>query len=111
MIGHGHHHSHDHSELGHDHTPTALSRALWITLIFMGVEFVAGYLANSLALISDAAHMLTDVGAMLLSFCVYWIARKPTTAKMSFGYHRAEILGAFLSGLLIWVLAGGLIYQ
>ena len=111
---HGHDHSHSHG-IGHMHahggTPTALKRALWITVAFMVVEFVGGYIANSLALLTDAAHMLTDVGAMLLSLFVYWMTQKPSTPQMSFGYHRAEILGALASGLIIWVLAGGLIYE
>jgi cobalt-zinc-cadmium efflux system protein len=100
-----------HFHASHGDAPKALSRALWITVLFMIVELVGGYLANSLALMSDAAHMLTDVGAMLLSLFVYWVTRRPTTPRMSFGYHRAEILGALASGLAIWVLAGMLIYE
>jgi cobalt-zinc-cadmium efflux system protein len=82
-----------------------------ITAIFMLVEIIGGWLANSLALISDAAHMLTDIGAMLLSLFALWVAKRPVTLKMSFGYHRAEILGALLSGLMIWLIAGALIYE
>jgi cobalt-zinc-cadmium efflux system protein len=77
----------------------------------MGVEFVGGWFANSLALVSDAAHMLTDIGAMLLSLFAIWVARRPVTMAMSFGYHRAEILGALFSGLLIWLISGFLIYE
>jgi cobalt-zinc-cadmium efflux system protein len=110
--GHGPDHEHGH---GHRHGPPrvsrALTRALIVTVVFMVVELVGGYLANSLALLSDAGHMLTDVGALCLSLFAHWMSKKPSTPRMSFGYHRAEILGALLSGLVIWLLAGGLIYE
>jgi cobalt-zinc-cadmium efflux system protein len=77
----------------------------------MVIELVGGWLSNSLALVSDAAHMLTDIGAMLLGLFAIWVARRPTTLTMSFGYHRAEILGALVSGLLIWIISGVLIYE
>jgi cobalt-zinc-cadmium efflux system protein len=90
---------------------SALRRAIGITLLFMFIEAAGGWYSNSLALLTDAAHMLTDVGAMLLSLFVLWMARRPSTKKMSFGYHRAEILGALASGLMIWVIAGYLVYE
>lgn len=105
--GHHHGHSHDHS---HD-IPRALTKALLVTVFFMLVEAVGGYYANSLALLGDAAHMLTDVGAILLSLFAYWVSRRPSTPTMSFGYHRAEILGALASGLGIWFIAGLLVYE
>src|SRR3954467_13748960 len=117
-MGAGHSHSHADHDHGHFHghahghapkTPAAaaaLRRALLVTAIFLIVELVGGLLANSLALISDAGHMLTDVGALSLSLFAYWMSRKPSTPMMSFGYHRAEILGALISGLVIWMLAG-----
>src|SRR5262249_26283852 len=102
--GHGHAHGHSHS---HEVDPsTRVSRAMWITIFFMIIEAGAGFYANSLALLSDAAHMLTDVGALLLGLLAVWVARRPSTPQMSFGYHRAEILGALASGLLIWLIAG-----
>src|SRR4051812_34283265 len=100
---HGHDHGHSHSH-GHSHgsnAPQAIRRAIYITLLFMAIEFAGGVYANSLALISDSAHMLTDIGAMLLSLFALWVARRPSTPTMSFGYHRAEILGALGSGLVI----------
>jgi cobalt-zinc-cadmium efflux system protein len=119
--GHGHDHGHDHGHghshgLGHSHhhgdgSSQAIVKAMLVTIVFMVVELVGGYLANSLALISDAAHMLTDVGAMLFSLIALWIARRPATRTMSFGYHRAEILGALASGLAIWMIAGVLVYE
>lgn len=121
--GHGHSHDHDHDhDQGHDHEHShsghgggdpsrALTRAMLVTILFMVVELVGGWYANSLALISDGVHMLTDVGAMLLSLFALWMARRPRTLVMSFGYHRAEILGALFSGLAIWLLAGFLVYE
>lgn len=105
-----HHHHHDHS-----HAPSraaiSLRRAIVITTAFMGIEFGVGWWSNSLALMTDAAHMLTDAGALSLSLFAFWLASRPATPVMSFGYHRAEILGALLSGLLIWLLSGLLIYE
>jgi len=97
--------------VGTDSAPSAIFRAIGITGLFMAVELVGGLYANSLALVSDAAHMLTDVGALLLSLFAIWMARRPSTRAMSFGYYRAEILGALASGLLIWVIAGMLVYE
>ncbi len=91
--------------------PRAVIRALWITLAFMAFEFLGGIYANSLALVSDAFHMLTDVGAMLLTLFALWLSKRPSTPQMSYGYHRAEILGALASGLLIWLISGILIYE
>lgn len=89
----------------------AIRRALILVLIFMVVEFVGGFLANSLALMSDALHMLTDSIALMLALFAFWIASRPSTPKMSFGYHRAEILGALTCGLLIWFLTALLVYE
>jgi cobalt-zinc-cadmium efflux system protein len=113
---HGHDHGHGHGGHHHAHSmrgkaPTVIVRAILVTFVFMIVELVGGWMSNSLALISDAAHMLTDIGAMLLSLFAIWVARRPVTLTMSFGYHRAEILGALLSGLLIWLISGVLIYE
>jgi cobalt-zinc-cadmium efflux system protein len=107
--GHFHHHGGLHSH--HGNAPKLIWRAIFITLIFMFIELVGGWLSNSLALVSDAAHMLTDIGAMLLSLFAIWFARRPTTLTMSFGYHRAEILGALFSVMLIWMVSGVLIFE
>src|SRR4051812_12293828 len=91
--GHGPGHSHfSHQHFGQGDAPAAIRKAIAITIVFMAIELIGGWYANSLALISDGAHMLTDVGAMLMSLFALWVARRPTTHRMSFGYHRAEIL-------------------
>ncbi len=77
----------------------------------MAVEFVGGYLSNSIALISDAVHMLADSGALALSLFVAWISKRRAPRGYTYGFQRVEILGALLNGLLIWLLAGFLIYE
>eukprot|EP00920_Eleutheroschizon_duboscqi_P032970 GHVT01079526.1.p1 GENE.GHVT01079526.1~~GHVT01079526.1.p1 ORF type:complete len:636 (-),score=145.66 GHVT01079526.1:808-2715(-) len=88
-----------------------LTAACLICLIFMLVEITAGYLANSLALVTDAAHLLSDVSSFGISLFAIWVSNLEGNPVMSFGYHRAEILSALLSVLLIWALALGLIYE
>jgi len=94
-MGHSHPHSHSHQA---DHpegdSHRSLLIALGVTGVFFGVEAVGGWLSNSLALLSDAGHMLTDFGGLLLALVASWMARRPATERLSFGYHRAEILGA-----------------
>jgi len=105
---------HDHSGCSQAHGKVhrrALNTALIIAFIFMIIEVIGGIVANSLALISDALHLFTDVGALGLSLIVLKIAHLPSTPKMSYGYHRAEILGALASALSLWALCGVLIYQ
>ncbi|MES2345762.1 MAG: cation diffusion facilitator family transporter [Chlamydiota bacterium] len=103
------HQCHDHSHT-HAHGK-ALHTALWIAVIFMTLEIIGGWLANSLALIGDALHMFTDVGALLLGVIVVKISARPSTHIMSYGYHRAEILGALASAASLWALCGVLIYE
>ncbi|XP_034761923.2 proton-coupled zinc antiporter SLC30A2-like [Acipenser ruthenus] len=81
-----------------------------VCLVFMIGEVVGGYLAHSLAIMTDAAHLLTDFASMLLSLFSLWMASRPATKTMSFGWHRAEILGALVSVLSIWVVTGVLVY-
>lgn len=81
-----------------------------ICLIFMVGEVVGGYFAHSLAIMTDAAHLLTDFGSMLVSLFSLWISTRPATKSMNFGWHRSEILGAFLSVLSIWAVTAVLVY-
>lgn len=93
--------------------PAPVTRKLWIVLAltggFMAVEAVGGYLSGSLALLADAGHMLTDVGAIGLSLLTAWIAQRPADQNKTYGYLRWEILatlinGAALIGIAGWVL-------
>uniref|UniRef100_H3AAV5 Probable proton-coupled zinc antiporter SLC30A3 n=2 Tax=Latimeria chalumnae TaxID=7897 RepID=H3AAV5_LATCH len=81
-----------------------------VCLIFMVGEVIGGYLAHSLAIMTDAAHLLTDFGSMLVSLFSLWISSRPPTKTMNFGWHRSEILGALASVLSIWIVTGVLVY-
>lgn len=78
---------------------SALRFSCAVTLAFAFVEFIGGKLAHSLALIADAAHLLTDAGALGLAFFAAWMAAQPATRKMSYGFHRVEILAALVNGV------------
>jgi len=83
----------------------AMCKLLLVTslcFIFMGGEVAGGYLSGSIAIITDAAHMLSDVAGFLISYFAIYMGTRPANNQMSFGYHRAEILGALASVLLIW---------
>ncbi|MCH9613390.1 MAG: Metal cation efflux system protein CzcD [Chlamydiia bacterium] len=88
-----------------------LKVAIFIAIGFMLVELIGGILAHSLALISDALHMLTDVGAFIISLTVLKISMRPSTAKLTFGYGRAEVLGALGNALTLWGLVAVLVYE
>ncbi|MCE5090481.1 cation transporter [Staphylococcus devriesei] len=84
---------------------------LLITLFFTIVEFVGGFVSNSLALLSDSFHMLSDVLALGLSMlAIYFASRKPT-ARFTYGYLRFEVLAAFLNGLALSVISIGIFYE
>uniref|UniRef100_A0A8D0L8C7 Proton-coupled zinc antiporter SLC30A8 n=1 Tax=Sphenodon punctatus TaxID=8508 RepID=A0A8D0L8C7_SPHPU len=82
-----------------------------ICLIFMIAEIIGGRIAGSLAVITDAAHILVDLTSFLISLFSLWLSSKPPTKRLTFGWHRAEILGAFLSMIIIWVATGVLTYM
>lgn len=109
--GPGHTHGHAH---GHTHGSGADERTLRLALIliasFMIVEVAAGALASSLALISDAAHMLTDTAALAMSLMAARLAKRPAAGAMTYGLGRAEILSAQANGLTMLVLGGLIVY-
>lgn len=82
-----------------------------LCLVFMILEIVGGLLANSLAVATDAAHLLTDFASFMISLFSIWLAHRPPTKRMSFGWYRAEVIGAVTSVLLIWVVTGILVYM
>jgi cobalt-zinc-cadmium efflux system protein len=96
---------------GREQDRRALKRALALIAAFMAGEVVAGVLASSLALLSDAAHMLTDAGALALSLAAARLASKPARGSMTFGLGRAEILSAQANGVTLLVLALVLVYE
>lgn len=81
-----------------------------VCLLFMIGEVIGGYIAHSLAIMTDAAHLLTDFASMMISLFALWMSSRPPTKTLNFGWHRAEILGALLSVLSIWVVTGVLVY-
>ena len=83
-----------------------LASALVITAIYFFAEVLGGLLTNSLALLSDAGHMFSDMAALSLSLFAFQIARRPATTKKTYGYHRLEILAALVNGLILWLVVG-----
>lgn len=77
---------------------------LGVTSVYLVTELVGGYLTGSLALLSDAVHMLTDIAALCLGLLTLWISTRPASSAKTYGYLRAEILGALLNGLFLWLL-------
>lgn len=99
-----HSHSHDHSH-NHNLTQNVLIVALVLAFAFAGVEAFAGWWSKSLALMSDAGHMVSDALALALAAFAAWVARKPPSLQHSYGLGRAEIVGAWVSSLLVLVVA------
>jgi cobalt-zinc-cadmium efflux system protein len=94
-----HHHHHDHGVF-HSHAPlTQMRRAFFLTLFILLAEGIGGYLSHSLALYSDAGHVLTDLAAIGLSWYALHQGEKPANQDMTFGYHRAGILAALMNGI------------
>lgn len=81
-----------------------------LCLLFMIGEVVGGILSNSLAIAADAAHLLTDLASFMISLFALWLASRPASREMSFGWYRAEVIGALLSVLMIWVVTGLIVY-
>jgi Co/Zn/Cd efflux system component len=75
-----------------------------ICFFFMIVEVIGGIASGSLAILTDAAHMLSDVGGFLISMFSIWIGQKAHNSNHTFGYHRAEVIGALASILIIWTM-------
>ena len=91
--------------------PVVLAVALAMTLGFAVVEVVAGFMANSLALISDAGHMVTDAAALGLALMAQLIAKRRPSVRYSFGFGRAEALAAFVNGLAMLLVVGWIVYE
>ena len=105
---HDHHHGHSHA---HDSSASvkSLRLALVLTATLLVAEVVGGIMSNSVALLADAGHMLTDVGALGLSLFVAWFTQTASTPQKTFGYLRLEILAAFLNGgmlllISVWIM-------
>lgn len=115
---HGHHHGHAHAIFSRAATKDERRRdrrrlvgTLSLTLTVMIVEAVGGWYSGSLALISDAGHMLTDAAALLLALLAMWFASRPADLKRTYGYFRLEILSALLNGLTLLLIAGVIAWE
>jgi len=117
---HNHHHHH-HSDIdthghAHIHDVRALSRKkLWIALavnaVFLMLEVAGGLMTNSLALLADAGHMLTDVAALVLAIFVSRLAERPATPQKTYGLLRAEVLGALANGAALVLIVGVIFWE
>lgn len=111
-----HLHAHEAGDARHVHmaearSQTALATALLLTLCFAVVEVGSGFIAHSLALISDAGHMVTDAAALGLALLAQGIAKRPPSARHSFGFGRAEALAAFVNALAMLAVVAWIIVE
>src|SRR6266566_6197236 len=113
--GEGHQHDGAHHRgLAHSHVSDvpvrSLRLALALTAVLLVVEVVGGFLSNSIALLADAGHLLTDVAALGLALFVAWFSKQPETPKKTFGYLRWEILAAFLNGATLLLISAWILW-
>ncbi|RZI43117.1 cation transporter [Herbaspirillum sp. HC18] len=111
-----HLHAHRAGDSTHQHVaegrrPTILASAVLLTLSFAAIEVIAGFWSNSLALISDAGHMVTDSTALGLALLAQYIATRPPSPRHSFGFGRAEALAAFINGLAMLAVVGWIVVE
>lgn len=111
----GHSHGHGHEGHSHDHAAGATQRQLTIALALTGgfliVEFSGAILFNSLALLSDAAHMFTDTAALAIALVATKLGERAADEKRTFGYKRFEILAAAFNAVLLFFVAGYILYE
>jgi cobalt-zinc-cadmium efflux system protein len=101
-------HLHDHAHHSHQ---GRLRWALVLTAVFFVAEVAGGVISNSLALLADAGHMFTDVGALALSLFVAWFSRQPAAPEKTYGYLRLEILAALLNGAVLLLVSGLIVWE
>lgn len=109
-MGSSHNHDHSHVEVTSKNAKK-LSIALALTSTFLVVEVIAAFMTQSLALLSDAAHMFTDAAALAIALCAIKIGQKPADDKRTFGYQRFEILAALFNALMLFVVAMYILYE
>jgi cobalt-zinc-cadmium efflux system protein len=97
--------AHRHEPIPRDRSPKRLAISLGLVVVYLFAEVVGGLLANSLALLADAGHMLADAASLGLALFALWIAQRPATATKTYGYRRAEILAALANGVTLFVAA------
>src|SRR5210317_2437696 len=115
---HAHSHDHDHTHHDHSHAPPVSQdneRRIFIAMLltggFMVAEIIGGLLSGSLALIADAGHMATDTAALALAWFAFRLSRRPADPRRSYGFHRGEVLAAFVNGLAMIVLVAWIVIE
>ena len=107
-----HNHTHEHNHAGHDHThgmaQQTLRIAFLLTILILAAELIGGFLANSLALLSDAGHVVTDLFALGLAWFASVQAERPANAHKTFGYHRVGILAALANAITLILISVGI---
>ncbi len=109
--GHAHGHSHNSGEMIRETSGRVLFWCLIFTFSFSIVEGVAGYLINSIALQSDAVHMLTDAAGLMIAWFANVISKRPATVHLSFGYGKAEVVGALINCMFTTILTLWLLFE
>lgn len=103
--------------MAHDHGSAAAAHrgrligVLFLTAAFMVIEALAGYLTGSLVLIADAGHMLTDVAGLSIALAAIWFAQRPANPRKTYGYYRAEILGALANSVLLVAVSAYILFE
>ncbi len=110
---HQHNHSQDrqHSHSHQIHLQKKFKIALVVTFFVFLVEVIGGIWSGSLALLSDAAHVMSDVLSLLISWFAIYLSTRPATSSRTFGYHRAEVFAAFINGISLIVISGWIFYE
>ena len=112
MAEHHHHHGHAHRHVpAHAHADLALRRAALVTVVFALAEALGGWWTGSLALLSDAGHMLTDAAALVLGALAAWVARRPPSQRHSYGLGRAEVVAAQVNATVMLIIVIALGYE
>ncbi|HBE18682.1 MAG TPA: cation transporter [Cyanobacteria bacterium UBA11149] len=108
-----HHHGHEHHH--HHHSPANYNRAFIVGITlnvgFVGVEAVFGFLSNSLALLADAGHNLSDVLGLILAWIASWLVRRPPTQRYTYGFRRSSILAALINASFLLMAMGAIAWE
>ncbi len=113
---HNHAHHHDGEEDGHQHSHQRHLQgkfrfAVVLTTFVLVVEVIGGILSNSLALLSDAAHVFSDSLSLIMSWLAIYLSTRPATSSRTYGYHRTEVFAAFINGVSLIAISGWIFYE
>ena len=109
---HAHHHDGEKDEHNHQHRLQRKFRfAILLTIFVLGIEIVGGILSNSLALLSDAAHVFSDSLSLIMSWLAIYLSTRPATSSRTYGYHRTEVFAAFINGVSLVAISAWIFYE